>query len=181
MVNGTVPATYTADNCLVEVCSLAGIDLGAKDGIFHAVVCMLALGWNEDDVLARTRTLGVTKRTIANVKSRKNFNKWFRHYETLPDRSIEVARKLQAVGAPGAVARLLKSTFSEFDSISNKAAIEIVKGSGVSSNVESKPVINVVISSSLAERLNEAAKLVYKDVGDTEPLQLPVNVDEQGR
>jgi hypothetical protein len=180
MVNGTVPATYTADSCLVEVCSLAGIDIGTRIGIVHAIICMLSLGWNEDDVLARTKTMGVTRGMITRVKARKGFDRWFHHYETLPDRSIEVARKLQAIGAPRAMARLLKSTFSEFESISNKAAVEIVKGSGVSSNVESKPVINVLISNELARHLNEAAKLVYKDVGDTEPLQLPVDSDEQG-
>ena len=41
---------------------------------------------------------------------------------------------------------------------------------------KSQPV-QIFISASLAERLNEAAKLVYRDVGDSEPLQLPVGDD----
>ena len=37
--------------------------------------------------------------------------------------------------------------------------------------------VQIFISNSLAQRLNEAAKLVYRDVGDSEPLQLPVGDD----
>jgi len=170
-----VPATMEVNDCVVEMCNLAGIDIGSRQGIVHAVICMLSLGWNKDDIINKTRTLRVTKRTIRGIQLRKDYARWFNHYETLPDRSLEVARRLQAIGAPRAVARLLKSATSEFDSISNRAAMEIVKGSGASANVENKPIINVVISNDLARRLNESAKLVYKDIGKPEPLQLPVD------
>jgi hypothetical protein len=160
------------------MCGIAGIDISTRGGIAQAIICMLALGWNEDDVAGKARSLGITRRAIGRIRNHKDFGKWFHHYETLPDRSLDVARKLQAIGAPSAVARLLRSTQSEFDSISNKAAVEIVKGSGASMNVESKPSINIVISNELARRLNESAKLVYKDLGKSEPLQLPVDSDE---
>jgi len=147
---------------------LAGVK-GAFNKRLHLAAALNSIGYDQEMI---RRKMNLTAVQIKKVISSHRYQEAVSYYTSLLNSSTDIGRKLLSLMVPKAVSKLADSLNSEFPSISNKGATELLKSAGLTSQDDSQSRPVIYISSDKLMILNQVEKLIKEYEQEKKQVQI---------